>query len=147
MNAWMIWLALAGALVVFELFTGTFYVLMIAIGMAVGALAALSGMSTPAQIAIAAVVGVAATGLLHRSRLGRPLKQDAARDPNVMLDIGQTVHVDTWHQGTARVMYRGAPWDLDLAPGSIAGAGTYRIVEVQGSRLIVANSPTPDTPH
>ena len=140
MNQWMIWLALAGTLVVFELFTGTFYVLMIAVGMAAGALAALFGMSLPAQIAIAAIVGVAATGLLHRSRFGRPLKRDAARDPNVMLDIGHDLHVDTWHEGSARVMYRGALWDVDLAPGSIAGAGTFRIVEVQGSRLIVANT-------
>ena len=140
MNEWMIWLALAGALVIFELFTGTFYVLMIAIGMAAGALAATLGMSGPAQTAIAAVVGVAATGLLHRSRFGRPLKQDPARDPNVMLDIGQTLHVDAWREGSARVMYRGAHWDVDLAPGAIAGAGTFRIVEVQGSRLIVANT-------
>jgi membrane protein implicated in regulation of membrane protease activity len=140
MNEWMIWLALAGALVVFELFTGTFYVLMIAIGMAFGALAAMFGMSMPAQVAIAAVIGVLATGLLHRSRFGRPLKQDAARDPNVNFDIGQTLHVDTWHDGSARVMYRGAQWDVDLAPGAISGPGTYKIVEVQGSRLIVSNT-------
>ncbi|MEJ7805458.1 MAG: NfeD family protein [Telluria sp.] len=140
MNEWMIWLSLAGALVVFELFTGTFYVLMIAAGMAAGALAAMFGLSVPAQIAIAAIIGVAATGLLHRSRFGRPLKQDAARDPNVMLDIGQNLDVETWHDGRARVMYRGAQWDVDLAPGAIAGAGTFRIVEVQGSRLIVANT-------
>ena len=140
MQQWMIWLAFSGVLVIFEMFTGTFYLLMIAAGMGAGALAAMFGMNPPAQIAIAAVVGVAATGLLHRSRFGRPLKQNAARDPNVMLDIGQTLHVDTWHEGTARAMYRGAQWDLDLAPGAIAGAGTYRIVEVQGSRLIVANT-------
>ena len=140
MNGWMMWLALAGVLVAFELFTGTFYVLMIAIGMAFGAVAAMFGMSLPAQVAVAAVVGVLATGLLHRSRFGRPLKRDAARDPNVMLDIGQNLHVDTWADGKARVMYRGAMWDIDLAPGAIAGAGTFKIVEVQGSRLIVANT-------
>ncbi len=140
MNAWMIWLALAGILVVFEMFTGTFYVLMIAVGLACGSVAAMLGMSVPAQIAIAAVTGVLATGLLHRSRFGRPLKRSASRDPNVMLDIGQNLTVDTWHDGTARVMYRGAQWDVDLAPGVIAGAGTFKIVEVQGSRLIVANT-------
>ena len=140
MNEWMIWLALAGALVVFELFTGTFYVLMIAIGMGFGALAALFGFSVPAQIATAAVVGVLATGLLHRSRFGRPLRSDAARDPNVNLDIGQSLEVGSWSDGKARVMYRGAMWDVDLAPGAIAGAGTFRIVEVRGSRLVVANT-------
>lgn len=139
MNEWMGWLVLAGVLVVFELFTGTFYVLMIAIGMALGALAALLGMSLPMQILIAAVVGVIATGLLHRSRFGRPLRQNSARDPNVNFDIGQHVQVDSWNDGKARVMYRGAMWDIDLAPGASAAAGQFKIVEVQGSRLIVAN--------
>jgi membrane protein implicated in regulation of membrane protease activity len=139
MNEWMVWLVLTGILVVFELFTGTFYVLMIAIGMAFGAAAAMLGWSTPVQIMIAAVIGVMATGMLHRSRFGRPLKQDSARDPNVNFDIGQSVQVEAWNDGKARVMYRGAMWDIDLAPGAIAGAGAFKIVEVQGSHLIVAN--------
>lgn len=140
MSEWMFWLIAAGVLVVFELFTGTFYVLMIAIGTAFGAAAALMGMSLPVQILIAAVIGVLATGLLHRSRFGRPAKQDPARDPNVNMDIGQRVKVDTWTDGTARVMYRGAQWDVNLAPGAIPGAGQFKIVEVQGSRLVLANA-------
>ncbi len=140
MNEWMIWLVLTGILVAFELFTGTFYVLMIAIGMAFGAIAAMLGMSLPVQILVAAVVGVLATGLLHRSRFGRPLKVNSARDRNVNLDIGETLHVDSWSNGKARAMYRGAMWDVDLAPGAMAGAGAFKIVEVQGSRLVVANS-------
>ena len=139
MNEWMIWLVLTGALVAFELITGTFYVLMIAIGMAFGAVAAMLGMSLPVQIIIAAVVGLVATGLLHRSRFGRPLKENSARDRNVNLDIGEKVNVDSWSDGKARVMYRGAMWDIDLAPGAIADAGAFKIVEVQGSRLVVAN--------
>lgn len=139
MNEWMVWLVLTGILVVFELFTGTFYVLMIAIGMAFGAVAAMLGFSTPVQILVAAVIGVIATGLLHRSRFGRPMKQNSARDPNVNFDIGQSVQVDSWNDGKARVMYRGAMWDIDLAPGAVAGAGAFKIVEVQGSHLIVAN--------
>ena len=38
MNEWMWWMVITGVLVVFELFTGTFYVLMIAIGTALGIL-------------------------------------------------------------------------------------------------------------
>lgn len=140
MNEWMIWLVITGVLVVFELFTGTFYVLMIAIGTACGAILATMGMPASMQFLAAAVVGVLATGVLHRSRFGRPAKGNAARDPNVNLDIGQTVHVDTWNDGKARVMYRGAMWDVDLAPGAIAGAGAFRIVELRGSRLILANA-------
>lgn len=139
MNDWMVWLVITGVLVVFELFTGTFYVLMIAIGTAFGAMAATMGLAPAMQFLAAAVVGVVATGVLHRSRFGRPLKGDAARDPNVNLDIGQIVNVDAWSDGKARVMYRGAMWDLDLAPGAMPGAGAFRIVEVRGSHLIVAN--------
>jgi membrane protein implicated in regulation of membrane protease activity len=114
-------------------------VLMIAIGMAFGAVAAVFGFSLPLQILVAAVIGVAATGILHRSRFGRPMRQDAARDPNVNIDIGQSVQVDTWNDGKARVMYRGAQWDVDLAPGAVAAAGSFRIVEIRGSRLVVGN--------
>lgn len=139
MNEWMVWLALAGVLVVFELFTGTFYVLMIAIGMAAGGLVAMAGMQLPAQFLVAGAVGLLATGLLHRSRFGRPARSDAARDPNVNIDIGQSIQINTWSDGHARAAYRGAQWDVDLAPGAQAEAGVFRIVEIRGSRLIVAN--------
>ncbi|MFP5393335.1 MAG: NfeD family protein [Gammaproteobacteria bacterium] len=139
MDDWMMWMAACAALVIVELFTGTFYILMIAIGLAAGALAAFGQMKGPAQILIAAVVGVVATGLLHRSRFGAPSRRNAATDPNVNLDIGQRVDVGVWAEGKARVMYRGAPWDVELAPGATAQAGSYRIVEVLGSRLIVTN--------
>jgi membrane protein implicated in regulation of membrane protease activity len=139
MADWINWLVAAGVLVVLELFSGTFYLLMIAIGLGFGALAALAGASVPLQTIAAAVVGVAATGLLHRSRFGRPARVDAARDPNVNIDIGQSVRVDEWHGGRARVMYRGAMWDVELGRGGIPEAGDFKIVEVRGSRLIVVN--------
>lgn len=139
MNALTAWLIMAGVLVVFELLTGTFYVLMIAIGMACGAIAAWLGYDLPMQLIVAAVVAVTATGILHRSRFGRPARSDPARDPNVNIDIGQSVQVDAWSDNRARVMYRGAMWDVQLAPGAIAQAGKYRIVEVQGNRLVLSN--------
>ncbi len=137
---WMMWLALAGTLVIVELFTGTFYILMVAIGIAFGGLAALLGWSVPLQTLCAAVIGIVATGLLHRSRFGKPERKDAARDPNVNIDIGQNVQVGAWTDGKARVMYRGAAWDIELAPGAIAEAGSFRIVELRGSRLLVVNA-------
>jgi membrane protein implicated in regulation of membrane protease activity len=66
MADWMVWLAAAGVLIVLELFTGTFYLLMMAIGLAFGALAAWLGAAMPVQTIVAAVVGIAGTGLLHR---------------------------------------------------------------------------------
>jgi membrane protein implicated in regulation of membrane protease activity len=140
MTDWMNWMVGAGILVAAELFTGTFYLLMIAIGLAFGGIAALLGFTGPIQTLIAAVVGLVATSVLHRSRFGRPSRQSASRDQNVNLDIGGRVSVPGWQGGRARVMYRGALWDVELGPGAIAEAGEFRIVEVQGSRLIVANS-------
>ena len=140
MSDWMNWLVGAGILVIAELFTGTFYLLMIAIGLAFGGIAALLGVSGPIQTLIAAGVGLVATAVLHRSRFGRSAKSNATRDPNVNLDIGARVAVPHWQDGRARVMYRGALWDVELGPGALPEAGEYRIVEVQGNRLIVANS-------
>jgi membrane protein implicated in regulation of membrane protease activity len=137
---WMNWLVGAGILVIAELFTGTFYLLMIAIGLAFGGIAALLGASGPIQTLIAAVTGLVATSILHRSPFGRPAKTSASRDHNVNLDIGERVAVPAWQEGRARVMYRGALWDVELGPGALPEAGEYRIVEVQGSRLIVANA-------
>lgn len=138
MTGWMIWLALAGGLVILELFSGTFYLLMIALGMLAGALAALLGAGDALQLLTAAATGAVATGLLHRRR---PRKVDSARDPNVNLDIGQSLYVPHWHpeHATARVMYRGAMWDVDLAPGAHATVGQFIIREIRGSRLIVSN--------
>jgi membrane protein implicated in regulation of membrane protease activity len=140
MADWMNWLVMAGALVILELFTGTFYLLMIAIGLAVGGAAALLGATLAVQTVSAAVVGVIATLVLRRSRFGNVTPGDAARDPNVNLDIGQQVAVPGWSDGVARVMYRGAQWDIELAPGARPESGNFKIVEVRGSRLVVNNS-------
>lgn len=145
MTDWIVWSVLAGILVILELFTGTFYLLMIAIGFAAGGLAALVGAGNPLQTIIAAAVGVAATYALRRSKLGKFNKTNSARDRNVNLDIGETLTVDEWKPGvdarhTARVMYRGAMWDVELEHGAQARPGLFMIREIRGSRLFVANA-------
>ncbi len=74
MTSWMLWLALAGALTILELFSGTFYLLMIALGMLAGALVAFAGAAETVQLLTAAAVGAAATALLRRSRRGAPMR-------------------------------------------------------------------------
>lgn len=144
MTHWMIWLVLAGALVILEMFSGTFYLLMVAIGMLAGAAMALAGAPLELQLIVAAVVGMIATAVLRRTRFGKSSRTDPARDPNVNLDIGQSINIDVWNappqpgaRATARVMYRGALWDVELAHDGVASPGQYKIREMQGSRLIV----------
>ena len=138
MADWMNWFLAAGLLVILEMLSGTFYLLMLAIGIACGGLAALAGAATPLQALVAGGIGVLATLLLRRSKYGKPGKTHAARDPNVNMDIGQSVTVAQWQGNSARVMYRGALWDVELAPGAMATPGTFTIREIRGSCLIVA---------
>lgn len=145
MSDWMLWWGLAALLMIFEMFTGTFYLLMCAIGLASGGLAALIGAGIELQLVVAASVSILSTYSLRRSRFGKTSVIDATRDPNVNLDIGQALHVGSWSQGegevkTARVAYRGAQWDVELAAGEEAVPGSFVIQEVRGSRLIVTRN-------
>ena len=143
MPSWSIWLLFAGALVIVEIFSGTFYLLMVAIGLLAGMLVALLGGDLAAQCATAGAVAALAVVLLRRSKWGKQNKTDAAKDSNVNLDIGQVLHVAQWQADgqarfTARVQYRGAQWDVQLLPGCEAKTGPCVIREVRGSQLIVA---------
>lgn len=139
----MVWLGLAGGLVILEIFTGTFYLLMIAFGMLAGASAAWVGLSNPLQMLCVAIVGVTGVLVLRLRRRGRGAEVDAAADPNVNIDIGQSVRVDQWLGAApgpyvARVAYRGAQWDVELEAGAQPLPGTFVIREMRGSRLLVS---------
>ncbi|WP_019141059.1 NfeD family protein [Noviherbaspirillum massiliense] len=144
MSEWILWFITAGVTIILELFTGTFYLLMIGLGLAVGGIAALAGAEGIVQLLVAAIVGMLATTSLRRIKAGREGKVDAARDPNVNLDIGQQISVDAWHgsggRNTARVPYRGAMWDVELQSGTDPHPGLFIIREIRGSRLIVGNN-------
>lgn len=142
MHDWMIWFGMAGILVIAEIFTGTFYLLMIALGALAGGVAGLAGFAFSLQMVVAAIVGAIVTFFLRKSSFGKQRRLPAARDPNVNLDIGQTVHVKQWQGNQARAMYRGAMWDIELMPGAAAIAGAFVIREIRGSHLIVANTVT-----
>nr|WP_174772090.1 NfeD family protein [Paraburkholderia sp. SG-MS1] len=141
----MFWWIGAGVLVVLELTSGTFYLLMIALGFVAAALAHIAGAAADVQFAVAAVVALAAVVLLRRSRFGRRKRAHASRNPDVNLDIGQTLSVPAWHERRARATYRGAAWDVELAAGEPEDAQVYEITELRGSCLIVVASRQPKT--
>lgn len=143
------WMACASA-VLLELLSGTFYLLMLATGLAAAALAAQAGLGGTTPIWVAAGVSGAAVGLLWlirllRRRRGAADMTDTRRD--VHLDIGEIVDVVSWdaHHHTD-VHYRGAQWaaTLQAAPNPQSGAqpapapGPHRIVALDGNRLVLA---------
>ena len=119
-----IWWLLAGAAVAVELMTGTFYLLMLAVGFAAAALAAHLGFSVAVQLVTAALVGGGAVTAWHVLRGKKMQGAPAQSNQDVNMDIGQTVQVHSWHaDGTASIKYRGAAWTAELLHGSSAGAG------------------------
>jgi membrane protein implicated in regulation of membrane protease activity len=132
-----IWWLLAGASVVLELLTGTFYLLMLAIGLMAAAVAAHIGVSQTWQLVTAAVIGGGAVLAWHLLR-GKREPGSASGNRDVNLDVGETLQVPAWGpDGTATVKYRGANWQVALAAGSPDAPGLYRVREVVGSRLVV----------
>ena len=139
-SASSLWWLLAGILVVAELLTGTFYLLMLALGAVAAALAAHAGLSATAQLVAAALLGTGATALWHWRRKNDPKEAPAEANANVNMDIGQTVQVQLWEaDGSARVQYRGAAWSARLAAGTGPGrSGEHRIVAIRGNQLELA---------
>ena len=133
-----IWWLLAGAAVAVELTTGTFYLLMVAIGLAAAALGAHAGASSAAQMVIAALVSGGSVLAWRSIKAKAPPTVPASANRDVNLDIGGTVQVDSWRpDDTSTVNYRGANWQVSHTAGTVATAGAHRIVEVIGSRFVV----------
>jgi membrane protein implicated in regulation of membrane protease activity len=130
------WWVLAGAAVAIELVTGTFYLLMLAIGLGAAALSAHLGATQTVQIVVAALVGGGAVVGWNLFRRRNAFRSGANRDVN--LDIGETVQVESWQpDGSTSVKYRGAQWRAVHASGALPSLGAHRIVEVRGSQLVI----------
>ncbi len=135
----VLWWLAAGLLVVAELLTGTFYLLMLALGCAAGALAAHAGGGLSLQWLAAALAGAGATALWHLRRARSPRSAPAAANPDVNIDIGERVMVRAWAADhTTRVHHRGSAWTARLAPGAAPRSGPHTIVAVHGNQLELA---------
>jgi membrane protein implicated in regulation of membrane protease activity len=129
-----LWIVLAGVLLVAEMTTGTFYLLLFALGAGLGAILSWMGLGVEFQITAAAIFAAGTSFLLKRSRSGQTANAQSDK-----LDIGNTVYVENWggeglSPGRAKVTYRGSTWSaisLDVPPR----AGAHNIVNVNGSTL------------
>ena len=137
MEAYWVWWLAAVVLVIAEMLSGTFYLIAVAFGLATAGMVAYLGFAWSAQAAIAAVLcSVSVAGIYRWNRQrARPHS-----NTNFANDIGQVVHIVSWSdERHARVSYRGAEWDAELA-GEVAADATrqaWRIREIVGSRLII----------
>jgi len=138
-----LWWLLAGAAIGLELLTGTFYLLMLAIGLIAGALAAHTGVPLTVQIVVAAVVGSGAVMGWNLYRKKNATHTRPGTNPDVNLDIGETVQVESWQSdGSTSVKYRGAQWSAVPVVGAAPAFGAHRIVEVRGNQLILEKLPS-----
>ncbi len=132
------WWLIAGGLVALELVTGTFYLLMLAVGAAAAALAAHLGLGLPLQLIAAAVVGGGATVYWHFKRAHTSDVGDRLASKDVSLDIGEKVFVKAWQpDGTTTVNFRGSTWQARLDSGGAPVAGAHTIVALEGNRLML----------
>lgn len=132
-----IWFALAVVALIGEAVTGTFYVLMIAVGLFVGGVLALAGAPLWMELTGAAFTTLLLLWLVYR---WRGQKVNAQASASVNLDVGRHVTVDRWRpDGTARVWYRGAHWEAELEVGSTdqRANGPHEIVALEGSLLVI----------
>jgi len=143
MEPWLFWTIVGFALVIAELVTGTFYLLVLGVGAFAGAAAASIGSNTVVQAVAAGIVAVVGAWLVHRWHLTNR-KLNNGKDN--FLDRGQPVVLDGWaneNAGIARVKYRGTLWDARIAaaterptPGS-----TLYIEGQEGTLLLVGSAP------
>jgi membrane protein implicated in regulation of membrane protease activity len=136
-----VWLVIAGVLVAAELTSGTFYLLMLALGALAAAAASALGAGLAAQLVAAALVGGGATAAWHYHRARSPRSAPFQSNRDVNLDVGGTVHVAAWQPDrTARVQYRGAGWTAVYAGDGSPSPGEFTIVAVEGNRLLLNQS-------
>jgi len=142
MELWLIWVIAGFVLAIAELVTGTFYLLVIALGAFVGALVAWLGFNELVQAVVGGGVAIAGAFFVHHWHTrNRPGEQG-----DNFLDRGQPVVLEGWANETARiarVKYRGASWDAKLARADERPVpGTTLYIEGQeGNTLVVGSAP------
>ena len=118
MQDYLIWTILGFVLVIVELMTGTFYLLVLGVGALFAALAAWMGAPFIVQVAVAGVVASIGTWIVQKWHATLHKDGDQAN----AIDVGQMVTVARWvnqPEGMLRVKYRGTEWDARVKPGDV----------------------------
>ncbi len=136
MDSSLAWLVAGIALVIAELVTGTFYLLVLGVAALVAGGVAYGGGGFLVQVIVAGAIAIAGVFWIRSRRLAR------ATPDMPSLDVGQPVTLDSWvnrDDRLARVKYRDALWDA-VIDGEFRGetGEVFYIRSVSGSTLHVA---------
>ena len=139
MEPYIAWAIVGLALVIAELFTGTFYLVMLGVAAFGASAAAWFGQGFPVQSIVAGLVAAAGAYAVHHYRVRNATQQMAP------LDAGQPANFENWvdrNARLARVRYRGASWDARvLADHAPEPGSVVYIVSMQGNTLNVSLHP------
>ena len=138
MADYYIWLIAGLGLVITELVSGTFFLLVLGIAAFAGAAVAWAGQGIWLQAITAALFAVAGVVWVHYWRKGSAAQQMPP------LDVGQMAVFEAWvsrEARQARVKYRDTTWDAHFEGFEDAQAGdVFYIVAVKGSTLEVSQN-------
>jgi membrane protein implicated in regulation of membrane protease activity len=140
MQDYLIWAIAGFVLIIVELITGTFYLLVLGIAALVAAAVAFFGGNFWVQVLIGGSAALLGTYFVHQWWARHPKTGKSSND----LDRGQTVVLESWvneTNGLARVKYRGTTWDARIE----GKAGVNDVLYIQGQEngmLHVSNQPT-----
>ena len=140
MSSYLYWILAGFLLLIVEMTSGTFYLLVLGLAAFAGSLAAWAGASFGAQAGIFGVVAIVGVIVVWKLRTG-----DSPAVSGNVLDVGGMVTLEDWVDrptGVARVRYRDALWEARVAalpgvPEPEPGAVLY-IRNVAGNVLEVA---------
>ena len=140
MDPALIWAISGLVLVIVELLTGTFYLLMLGIAAFGAAGTAWLGYDFPAQVIVAAVIAAGGCYAVHAYREKNRKQQMAP------VDAGMPASFETWidpGSRLARVRYRGASWDARVEGVEMLEPGTtVYVLATDGNTLkVVKNRP------
>jgi membrane protein implicated in regulation of membrane protease activity len=139
MDHGIIWAVIGLVLVIVELLTGTFYLLMLGLAAFGAAAAAWLGLAFASQSIVAALVAVVGCYAVHAYRAKNKAQQMAP------IDAGMPASFESWvdpKARLARVRYRGASWDARVEgfEGGIEPGATVYVLATDGNTLRVAKN-------
>jgi membrane protein implicated in regulation of membrane protease activity len=143
MDAWLLWVIVGFVLVIAELVTGTFYLLVLGVGAFAAALVASVGANILVQAGVGSAVALGGAWFVHHWHEAHR-KSDEGRAN--FLDRGQAVVLEGWTNepaGIARVKYRGASWDARVAEPAVrpTPGSTLYIDSQENGTLVVVSAP------